>query len=64
MSLPLGGQSVNKYAKEGGYLSNLYQQETNAHINATDDDKVNININVNKSLWLKRFCLFSFFKFL
>ena len=29
MSLPLGGQSVNKYAKEGGYLSNLYQQETN-----------------------------------
>ena len=22
-------ESVNKYAKEGGYLSNLYQQETN-----------------------------------
>ena len=29
MSLPLGVQSLNKYAKEGGYLSNLYQQETN-----------------------------------
>ena len=30
MSLPPRGvQSVNKYEKEGGYLSNLYQQETN-----------------------------------
>ena len=29
MSLPLGVQSVNIYAKDDGYLSNLYQQETN-----------------------------------
>ena len=32
MSLPLGCQSLNIYAKEGGYLSNLYQQETNVRV--------------------------------
>ena len=32
MSLPQGGQSVNIYAKEGGYISNLYQQETNVRV--------------------------------
>ena len=26
---PRGDQSLNIYAKEGGFLSNLYQQETN-----------------------------------
>ena len=29
---PRGVQSLNKYVKEGGYLSNLYQQETNVLI--------------------------------